>query len=99
MRYFLDAEFNGFGGDMVSIALVPEDDALPAFYEAIICETPTAWVIENVQSVLDTQPLSRAEVADRFADYLLNDEFPAIVADWPEDIAHAACLLVTGRAV
>ena len=25
MRYFLDAEFNGFGGDLISIALVPEE--------------------------------------------------------------------------
>ena len=24
MRYFLDTEFNGFGGELISIALVPE---------------------------------------------------------------------------
>jgi len=24
MRYFLDTEFNGFGGQLISLALVPE---------------------------------------------------------------------------
>jgi hypothetical protein len=96
MRYFLDTEFNGFGGELIAIALVPEDEAMPPFYEAIACAAPTAWVSENVLPVLDTTPLSRAEVADRFADYLLDDADPVLVADWPEDIAHAARLLVTG---
>jgi len=36
------------------------------------------------------------EVASRFAQYLLQDEAPVLVADWPEDIAHAANLLITG---
>lgn len=96
MRYFLDTEFNGFCGELISLALVPEDEAAPPFYEAITCAAPTAWVSENVLPVLDTVPLSRTEVADRFADYLLDDADPVLVADWPEDIAHAARLLVTG---
>ncbi|MCC8979072.1 hypothetical protein [Bradyrhizobium acaciae] len=66
MRYFLDAEFNGFGGELLSIALVPQDDALPAFYEAVICEHPTAWVREHVEPVLDKHPLSREQVSNRF---------------------------------
>jgi outer membrane protein OmpA-like peptidoglycan-associated protein len=96
VRYFLDAEFNGFGGDLVSLALVPEDAGLPPFYEAVDCAVPTPWVAEHVLPVLRTTPLSRAEVADRFAEYLIDDEYPLLVADWPEDIAHAARLLITG---
>jgi hypothetical protein len=96
MRYFLDTEFNEFGGELVSIALVPEDPSLPLFYEAVACAAPTAWVEANVLPHLDTTPLTRAEVADRFAAYLLDDPAPLLVADWPEDIAHAALLLVTG---
>jgi hypothetical protein len=96
MRYFLDTESNGFGGEMISLALVPEDSSMAAFYEAVTCEAPTAWVIEHVQPVLDIRPLGRAEVANRFADYLQNDEMPVLVADWPEDIAHAARLLIIG---
>jgi hypothetical protein len=50
----------------------------------------------NVIPVLQTKPLSRTEFANRFATYLLNDPDPLLVSDWPEDIAHAARLLVTG---
>lgn len=96
MRYFLDTEFNGFGGELISIALVPEDDTLPFFYEAIGCDAPIEWVASNVLPVLQTKPLARDEVAKRFADYLEDDEAPTLIADWPEDIAHAARLLVIG---
>lgn len=46
--------------------------------------------------MLETDPLPRAEVARRFGAYLTDDEYPVLVADWPEDISHAANLLVTG---
>ncbi|CAN5471427.1 hypothetical protein BH09PSE4_BH09PSE4_02910 [soil metagenome] len=94
MRYFLDTEFNGFGGALVSIALVPEDENAAPFYEAVRCIDPTPWVAQHVLPVLQTNPLERAEVARRFADYLGDDEDPILVADWPEDIAQAAMLLV-----
>jgi hypothetical protein len=96
MRYFLDTEYNGFGGELIAIALVPEDDSLAPFYEAIACRTPTPWVAENVLPVLGTEPITQRALADRFADYLINDPDPLLVADWPEDIAHACMLLVTG---
>jgi hypothetical protein len=95
MRYFLDAEFNGFGGELISLALVPERDGLPPFYEAIHCAVPTEWVAQNVMPVLETTPLTREEVGQRFADYLTDDPDPHLVADWPEDISHAARLLIT----
>lgn len=96
MRYFLDAEFNGFGGELISLALVPEGAGVPPFYEAIECPDPTPWVAEHVLPVLETKVISRAELADRFADYLIDDADPLLVADWPEDIAHAARLLIVG---
>lgn len=99
MRYFLDTEFNGFGGELISIALVPEEEVRTHFYEAITCASPTPWVAENVMPVLEIKPRSRAQVAGLFARYLHNDPAPLLVADWPEDIAHAARLLVTGPAL
>lgn len=97
MRYFVDVEFNGFGGDLISIAAVPEDDAAPPFYEAVDCPRASDWVRENVLPVLHTTPRSLAEVAALFADYLTDDAAPVVIADWPEDIAHAAALLTNGR--
>jgi len=96
VRYFLDAEYNGFGGELISLALVPDDPRRPPFYEAAPCPTPTPWVAEHILPVLGVTPLSMTELADRFAAYLIDDPDPLLVADWPEDIAHAARLLVTG---
>lgn len=96
MRYFLDAEFNGFGGELIAIALVPEDEKSPPFYEAIVCERPTPWVREYIEPVLSKVPTTREEISDQFFQYLHNDECPVLVSDWPEDIANAALLLVVG---
>ncbi|HEX7853013.1 MAG TPA: hypothetical protein VF503_04885 [Sphingobium sp.] len=96
MRYFLDVEFNGFGGPLVSLALVPEDKAEPPFYAAVDCPEPVQWVKDNVLPVLDIEPQPLTEVALAFAAYLSRDPAPVIVADWPEDIAHASQLLTDG---
>jgi len=96
MRYFLDAEFNGFGGPLISLALVPEDrDAVP-FYAALPCAEPDSWVAERVLPVLHTQPIPRPEMIAKLEAYLRDDPEPVVTADWPEDIAHLALLMVTG---
>jgi hypothetical protein len=46
MNYFLGTEFNGFGGALISLALVREDGA--EFYAATACANPRSWVKENV---------------------------------------------------
>lgn len=96
MRYFLDAEFNGFGGDLISIALVPEDRNGIAFYEALPYAKPDPWVIDCVQPVLQKAPISRPKMTAKLAQYLRSDAEPVVIADWPEDIAHLARLIVTG---
>ncbi len=95
MRYYLDAEFNGFGGDLISIALAPEDRQAAAFYETLPCAKPEPWVIERVQPVLQKRPISRPEVTNSLAEYLRGDAEPVVISDWPEDIAHLALLMVT----
>lgn len=96
MRYFLDTEFNGFGGELISIALVPENDGRAPFYAAVECKNLTPWVVEHIIPVLDVEQETRSGLVDLFADYLGDDPEPVLVADWPEDIAHAARLLVVG---
>jgi len=95
LRYYLDAEFNGFGGALISIALVPESEGATPFYGAVECAEPTPWVAAHVMPKLDIAPISYAELQWTFADYLAADPDPVLVADWPEDIVHAARLLVT----
>jgi hypothetical protein len=96
MRYFLDSEFNGFGGELISLALVPEGEEAPSFYEALPCVQPESWVAEHVLPVLHTRPISRPEMIAKLAAYLREDAEPVVIADWPEDIAHLALLMVTG---
>ena len=102
MRYFLDTEFNGFGGALLSIALVPEDGT--EFYATLSCdEDILPWVERNVTPYLDHVPVglvsprvSRSDAAAELAHYLAVDPAPVIVADWPEDIAQFCNLLMTG---
>ena len=103
MRYFLDTEYNGFGGALLSLALVPED-AGEEFYVTIACLDPIdPWVGRHVVPYLDTVPdglrsarLARGAAAEALAQWLSHDERPEIVADWPEDLAQFVMLLVTG---
>ena len=103
MRYFLDTEYDGFGGALLSIALVPEDGG-EEFYAVIEHDGVTdPWVERNVVPFLDMVPESlksphmpREEVAEALAHWLAHDEAPDIIADWPEDLAQLSMLLVTG---
>ncbi|PKP94369.1 MAG: hypothetical protein CVT77_02525 [Alphaproteobacteria bacterium HGW-Alphaproteobacteria-16] len=95
MRYYLDAEYNGFGGALISLALAPEDHGAP-FYAALPCPDPTPWVAAHVLPVLHIAPVSREALGRGLAAYLANDPDPVLVADWPEDIAHAATALIAG---
>ena len=102
MRYFLDTEFNGFGGALLSLALVPEDGE--EFYVALECDGPVhPWVAQNVLPYLGhvpvglvSLPLSRDAAASALASYLAHDPAPEIVADWPDDIAYFNQLLLVG---
>jgi hypothetical protein len=94
VRYFLDTEFNGFCGPLISLALVPEEPGAAPFYQSVPCAHPTAWIAEHVLPVLGTDPVPRAELGALLAEYLADDPDPLLVADWPEDIAHAAMALI-----
>ncbi|MCW4462380.1 hypothetical protein OK349_11740 [Sphingomonas sp. BT-65] len=93
MRYYLDAEFNGFGGPLIALALAPEDGSAP-FYAALPCPDPTPWVAAHVLPVLGTEPIARAAFGQAMTAYLAGDPDPVLIADWPEDIAHAAMALI-----
>ena len=102
LRYFLDTEYNGWGGALLSLALVPDEGE--ELYLTLDWEGPLEpWVERNVLPYLDTVPnalvsprLSRADAARAVAHYLAGDPEPLIVADWPEDIAQFNALLLTG---
>jgi hypothetical protein len=102
MRYFLDTEYNGWGGALLSLALVAEDGE--ELYVTLDWDVPLEkWVERYVLPYLDTVPeslksprMSRADAAGTVAHFLGRDPEPLIIADWPEDIAQFANLVVTG---
>jgi hypothetical protein len=102
VRYFLDTEYNGIGGALLSLALVPDDGE--ELYLTFRTDEPLVpWVERHVLPYLDTVPeplscprLSRGDAAHALERYLRHDGEPLIVADWPEDIAQFCNLLVTG---
>lgn len=85
LNVFMDAEFNGFGGDLISIALVCEDGQ--EWYEvAEIPAEPHPFVVQHVQPVLGKEPIGRDCCAQSLAEFLASVPEPVIIADWPDDI-------------
>ena len=105
MRYFLDTEYTGWGGALLSLALVPDEGE--ELYLTLDWSGPLEeWVERNVIPYLDTVPeslisprLSRSDAARAISHYLAGDPEPLIVSDWPEDIAYFNALQVTGPGV
>ena len=103
MRYFLDTEYNGFGGALISVALVPEDGD-QEFYVSLLPlpDDLHPWVERHVIPYLRHVPpgldyaLERLNASQLLETYLAADRDAVIIADWPEDIAHFCYLLMTG---
>jgi hypothetical protein len=93
MRIYLDTEFNGFGGSLISAAIYnPHGES---WYE--VAEVPKdtlPWVAKNVIPVLGKKPIGYDFLRTSLHAYLLNLKFkPTIVADWPEDFVHFCRLI------
>lgn len=97
MRLFLDTEFNGFGGKLISMALVPEKKTDFEFYKEIEMKDQLhPWVRENVMPHLILPPVSYNEFQSSLANYLWTIGDCTIIADWPDDIRYFCEALITG---
>jgi len=102
VRYFLDTEYNGIGGALLSLALVP-DDGEELYLTLKTDETLVEWVDLHVVPYLDMVPeplacprLARRDASLALERYLHGDDEAVIIADWPEDISQFCALMVTG---
>ena len=94
MRIFIDGEWNSYGGELISLALVAEDGR--SFYEVLGCENPDPWVTENVMPKL-AKPWIVMQSLQPQLEYFLNQfDSVHIIADWPEDIMWFCKVLITG---
>lgn len=100
MRYFLDTEFNGMGGVLLSLALVGEDGR--ELYLAIDNNRIVMWdrwVQAHVLPIVECEgaiPVRRQVFGHDIAAFLARDASPLVTADWPDDIAYFCKALITG---
>ena len=98
MRYYIDTEFNGTAGQLLSIALVREDGA--HFYEVLHAhELIVPWVREHVVPHFGQEPVARLQAVKKMQKFLRKDSGdsgapPVFIADWPEDLVHFNTLLL-----
>lgn len=90
-KLWLDTEFNGFGGDFISAALVSENNG--HWYQAVACPKPDHWVAQNVVPVLNIRTVSLSILQKSLSKFLSKFNEVTIVADWPVDIEHFCRLL------
>jgi len=93
MNIFIDCEWNEFGGDLISMALVADTKC---FYEVLPCENPGPWVAENVIPHLQKEPANWQQFQTGMGAFLNQFEAIHIIADWPEDIMWFCKALITG---
>ena len=87
MRIYIDCEFNGFGGKLISMALVTEDGQ--SWYEVIgVPDNVEPWVAENVVPVLGKEPIGLDAFKASLHQWLQQFDCPTIVADWYTDLVH-----------
>lgn len=94
MNLFIDCEFNGFQGELISMALVDEQGNY--FYEVLRCAHPTPWVTGHVMTVLNKSPIERSSFQQKLAAFLSSYRVVNIIADWPEDLSHFCNMLISG---
>ena len=90
MSLFLDCEFNGHEGRLISMGIV-SDLTQQEFYETLIIphdEVIDPWVQENVIPKLYKPPIDDLEFREKLHIYLLKHTGETIYADSPADHVH-----------
>ncbi len=92
---YIDAEFNGFGGDLISFAAVPGGGG-DEFYGVVSPPSDlNPWVAANVIPHLRQAPEDYSTMRARFQAWLAAlAPSVTVVADWPEDLIHFHRLLL-----
>lgn len=89
---YVDTEFNGFGGELMSMGLVTDDGR--EWYEVLPLPTNIEpWVAEHVVPILGKEPISADAFRTSLHSFLRTIHDPVVVADWYADFVHFfACL-------
>lgn len=92
---YLDTEFNGFGGPLLSMALVSKEGH--SFYEVLeFSGNYDSWVAKNVVPKFMKSPVNCKTFQLNLENFLNSFSEINVIADWPEDIAHFCNSLIIG---
>jgi|JI6StandDraft_1071083.scaffolds.fasta_scaffold272109_2 hypothetical protein len=94
MKMWIDCEWNEFGGELISMALVTKNSG--EWYEVLPCEKPGAWVAQHVIPILGKSPITKVDAQRNLRAWLAKFDSCEIVADWPEDVARFCDFLIIG---
>jgi hypothetical protein len=88
MKIWIDCEWNSYGGELISMALLDKDGRY--FYERMILdESVHPWVKINVMPHVDCMlPLTLYDFQMKLQKFLLRYKTIHLISDWPEDIQH-----------
>lgn len=99
MKYFIDTEFDGYKGDLISMALIREDGEA-RYWVIQNVDIKNEWVLEHVEPHLFKGPYelvaSQADLSREIARFMKHDEDITILADWPDDIKYFCDTIVFG---
>jgi len=100
MRYYIDCEFDGHNGPLLSMAIVRNE--LNNIHIRVLNDATDSWVIANVLPAMDSHKASQSTNIPEFAlgafirTFLEGDDHPVIVADSPVDIGRFCKAISTG---
>lgn len=107
MRIWIDTEFNGFGGRLLSVALVAEDGSYLYEVLPLALQPCVDWVAENVIPQIFINPAggkiehatSTGLVSHLLSNFLMKYDHVEIIADWPDDIKYLMQLMILGPGI
>lgn len=95
MHLYLDTEFDGHGGGLISLALAGDDGV--HWYGIFDANCANSWVAENVAPQLYALPPTvsgdTASLLNSLCNFLSIREGCTIWADWPADFEHLMRLM------
>jgi len=96
MQYFVDCEFDGFHGALISMAVMREDGE--SVYMIFQSSATDPWVRDNVLPVLHDCPkkpqfCTKAKAAQLIESIIGGDSDPVFVTDWTADVRYLCDLM------
>jgi hypothetical protein len=100
-HYYLDCEFNGYKGELISLALVRSDGKYIylADLRTMYMMALDPWVKQHVVPIVETEkfvPIYATNFATFIEEFFKGDEDVIVNVDWPDDIKYLSEILLTG---